>query len=355
MGDREGTLRLALLLLCAVPRTYAQSSCPAGTADLDGDGVCHQCWSYVPHFRSGHGQRDVSNTLANNAAGCVRTICFIGPKVDVIVVTMETSTTTNLPASCSSEYGCYASCPGIEMPRPAYTQSRTQCPLPPAVSSMAITLNGGLEQGQQAVYTCEPGGAAPTDGDATRTCQAAVAPAVGYSWSGIAPTQCGACYRAEDRNDRSRTLAICRVGDQTAQLSNMEAYHGVCQRYGMTAYTTTASNGCYRDNLPYPVRVNACNMFTFSFAGFDYEFVESVPVIAEVYAIAYTENPSGSGSLGLEWNAVGPCDSGTTMQDCGSATNSNRGMAHARNPIYGANHDVKNAVLSGDQYIACAP
>eukprot|EP01043_Picozoa_sp_COSAG02_P030278 COSAG02_NODE_1925_length_10344_cov_49.023231_8_plen_471_part_00 len=190
-GGGDATWLLLLLILAhALPSCDAQSSCPAGTANLDSDGVCHQCWSYVPHFRSGLGQRDVSDTLANNAAGCVRTICFIGPSVDTIVITMETTTTTNMVASCSSEYGCYASCPGVEMPRPAYTQSRTQCPLPAAVSGMAITLNGGLEQGQQAVHTCEPGGTTPSDGDAARTCQAAVAPAVGYSWSGTAPTEC---------------------------------------------------------------------------------------------------------------------------------------------------------------------
>ena len=72
----------------------------------------------------------------------------------MIVITPETTTTTNTPASCSSEYGCYASCLGIEMPRPAYTQSRTQCRLPLAVSGMTITLNGGLEQGKKAVNTC---------------------------------------------------------------------------------------------------------------------------------------------------------------------------------------------------------
>eukprot|EP01043_Picozoa_sp_COSAG02_P080180 COSAG02_NODE_18930_length_909_cov_8.023457_1_plen_68_part_01 len=52
------TPSLVLLLLRALP-TCAQSSCPAGTADLDGDGECHQCWDYVPHFRAGHGQWDV--------------------------------------------------------------------------------------------------------------------------------------------------------------------------------------------------------------------------------------------------------------------------------------------------------
>ena len=168
------TLQLVLLMfLRSLLTTHGQSSCPAGTAELDSDGECYQCWSYVPPTRSGYGQGDISNTLANNAAGCVRTTCFFGAHVDTIVITPETTTTTYLPARCSSEYGCYASCPGVEMPWPAYTQSRTQCRLPLAVSGMVITLNGGLEQGQQAVYTCEPGGASPVDGDATRTCQAA--------------------------------------------------------------------------------------------------------------------------------------------------------------------------------------
>jgi hypothetical protein len=203
-GCRGGDATWLLLLLArALPSCDAQSSCPAGTANLDSDGVCHQCWDYVPPHRSGHGQRDISNTLANNAAGCVRTVCFSGARTDSLVITTETIVTNYMVAGCSSEYGCYASCPGIEMPRPAYTQSRTQCPLPPVVSGGTITLNGGLEQGQHAAYTCQPGlptprGVnAPADispllagGDATRTCQAAVAPAVGYSWSGTGPTCC---------------------------------------------------------------------------------------------------------------------------------------------------------------------
>jgi hypothetical protein len=209
--DSKGALQLVLLLLRALLPTYAQSSCSAGTADLDSDGVCHQCYSYVPPTRTGHGTIDISSTLANNAAGCVRTLCFVGAKADSIVITPETTVTTNMVASCSSEYGCYASCPATEMPRPTYTQSRTQCPLLPAVSGMAITLDGGLERGESAVYTCEPSGSSPTDGDASRTCQ------VDHTWSGVAPTQCSGCsgdsWDSDEPNSLGQHFTLCRLAN----------------------------------------------------------------------------------------------------------------------------------------------
>ena len=59
------------------------------------------------------------------------------------------------------------------------------CPALPEVQGATITLSNGNIAPSTATYTCD-GGAAPSDGDATRTCQA------DGSWTGTAPTSCGA-------------------------------------------------------------------------------------------------------------------------------------------------------------------
>ncbi len=72
------------------------------------------------------------------------------------------------------------------------------CPALPEVQGATIALSNGNIAPSTATYTCD-GGAAPSDGDATRTCQA------DGSWTGTAPTQCcsalsstGACVDVSD-------------------------------------------------------------------------------------------------------------------------------------------------------------
>jgi len=174
----------AAVLALLVARAAAQSSCAAGEAVLDGDGHCDQCWSSVPSTHTGRLQVDVSDSLANNAAGCVYTKCFLCPGVVSYVITVGSgAVATNAAPGCSGACGCVAYCPGMTLAMPIITPPPS-CELPPAVADMTITLSGGNAVGQPAAYTCTATGSAPADGTATRTCQAS------YSWSGTEPTQC---------------------------------------------------------------------------------------------------------------------------------------------------------------------
>ena len=176
-----------LLMVLRAQLAEAQSSCAAGTADLDSDGGCDQCFSSVPQTRVGFLRQDVSDTLANNAAGCAYTQCFLCSVSTGITITPSGATETRSAPACSSACGCIASCAassGAAMLPPTFTRTES-CPLPPAVADMTIAIaTGSAVVGQQASYTCTVGGGAPEDGTATRTCQA------GGAWSGTAPTIC---------------------------------------------------------------------------------------------------------------------------------------------------------------------
>ena len=174
----------AAVLVLLVARAAAQSSCAAGEAVLDGDGHCDQCWSSVPTTHTGRLQVDVSDSLANNAAGCVYTKCFLCPGVVSYVITVGSgAVATDAAPGCSGACGCVAYCPGMTLAMPLIVPPAS-CTLPPAVADMTITLSGGNAVGQPAAYTCTATGSAPTDGSATRTCQP------DGSWSGVAPTDC---------------------------------------------------------------------------------------------------------------------------------------------------------------------
>ena len=192
--------RLAALAAFVAPLADAQSSCAAGTVDLNSDGVCHQCFSSVPPGKAGRLQQDVSATLANSAAGCAHTYCFACASHSY-VTTAGAATGTNVATTttpgCSSKCCCVALCPGVAMSPPVITHAGS-CALPPSVTiaglvKMSIAVAAGPGLGNTAVYTCVNlvgTVSAPLDGDATRTCQAVTSGRGDAAWSGTAPSQC---------------------------------------------------------------------------------------------------------------------------------------------------------------------
>eukprot|EP01047_Picozoa_sp_COSAG01_P066868 COSAG01_NODE_9319_length_2484_cov_33.030608_1_plen_554_part_01 len=91
------------------------------------------------------------------------------------------------------------------------------CPALPAMQGATIALSNGNIAPSVATYTCN-GGAAPSDGDATRTCQ------TNGSWSGTAP-RCGC--RGSDGNGGTYLAADCTGANIRANaLAACEAHYG---------------------------------------------------------------------------------------------------------------------------------
>ena len=224
-------LSLLRLLLLAAP-AHAQSSCAAGTADLDGDGICHRCMSSVLPNRAGYHQIDIMTT-ANDAAGCEAVSCFTCSRLSSVVITVSGHTTTMTEPGCSRQCGCFARCPGVEMLWPSIVATVSCSVLPPAVADMTITLADGKEIGNQAVYTCTAGGV-PTDGDGTRTCQS------NGLWTGVAPAIC--CTPGQ-RNSESACVdcAVGRYQPSTGQGSCIDCIAGQSSTSGSTSCTNCAA------------------------------------------------------------------------------------------------------------------
>ena len=181
----------AMAMLLAPPPSRCQSSCAAGTADLDSDGDCDQCFSSVPPTKTGFLRLDVSDTLANAAAGCAFVHCFLCSTSTGLTITSSGATETRSAPACSSACGCVASCPVATMAPPTITHAESCAPPPPAADLTVALASGSAGVGPSAAYTCTATGAANVDGTATRTCQA------GGAWSGTVPTACCASSCAQ--------------------------------------------------------------------------------------------------------------------------------------------------------------
>ena len=155
-------------------------------------------------------------------------------------------------------------------------------------------------------------------------------------------------------NSGGTSMAIVEVRQPTL-INNINDYNAVCAGYGFTAYGTSDGSGSCENIGNFPVRVTGCNMGSnFNRNEHDYRFESPVPAIERVYWIAVTsQNNPG---LGLEWNAIGPCGANTQVGACGApgVNEGTRGMRHSKNPIYGANYDLKNVNLNTGDYLACA-
>ncbi len=154
-------------------------------------------------------------------------------------------------------------------------------------------------------------------------------------------------------NSNGTRMAIVEVTQPTV-VSTIQDYNAVCAGYGLRAYGTSSESGSCQNVGNFPIRVAQCNMGNFNNSGYDYLFERAVPGIDRVYWLAVTTQ--GNPGLGLEWNAVGPCGAGTQVGACGSGgvNEGSRGMRHSKNPIYGANYDLKNVNLNVGDYVACA-
>jgi hypothetical protein len=137
-------------------------------------------------------------------------------------------------------------------------------------------------------------------------------------------------------------------------ITTLASYHALCQEYGMTVYGTTDSNAsCGGPLNAYPKRVGSCNMGHFNQVGWDYRFNGSVPTLSRVYWMSVI---NGTDTIGLEYNAVGPCGAGEQIGACGtgSLNGSGNGIRHSKNPIYGANYNVQNVTLTTSDFVVCA-
>ena len=163
-------------------------------------------------------------------------------------------------------------------------------------------------------------------------------------------TFAGKTYCADGTNGFHSGKTMCVVTivkPADIVLRDDRSYHVACQMYGLSAYSTTDGNAACRigHDHNYPNLVDNCNMGDFA----DFKANVAVPYYATVWWISTFNN-----GIGVEWNAAGPCDKGTTMNMCGRASNDKRGLDHGLNPVYSSNYNKHNVRLEVGDGLVCA-
>ena len=188
------------------------------------------------------------------------------------------------------------------------------CPALPAVDGATITLSNTDRRASTATYTCYVDGGAPSDGDASRVCQA------DGSWSGTAPTACLPAGAEEQwdstqsgRTIQGRTFTLFKM-TAAEYRDSKQGGHGAVD-YGHACDAVNLQGiGCPGDVFPrwpgtqYSSNGVALENMAHSYPGEDVHDWTGwgSTVFYECSANGYTRCVDSSGNMGNCWGSLSP-------------------------------------------------